>query len=119
MHGRGDDEEEERRRQARENQGRSFEDRWYGSQLDDDDGRRRNRRLRVKQMPLYMTLTVHAVMDVAMKQAGFRSLPDFFEFLLSEYLKASPLDETALKSIPQEEKLQARVLEKRAKNDAK
>lgn len=119
MHGRGDDEEEERRRQARENQGRSFEDRWYGSQLDDDDGRRRNRRLRLKQTPLYMTLTVHAVLDVAMKQAGFRHLPDFFEFLLSEYLKSSPLDETALKSIPGEEELQERALKKRERKDGK
>lgn len=119
MHGRGDDEDEERRRQVQENKGRSFEELWYGSKLEDDDGRRRNRRHRIKPMPLYMTLTVRAVMEVAMKQAGFRTLPDFFEFLLAEYLKTSPLDETALKSIPSEQELQERALKKRAKNDEK
>lgn len=118
MHGRGDDEAEERRRQALEDQRRSFETRWYGKDLD-DDGRRRSRRLRIKPMPLYMTLTVHAVMEVAMKQAGFKSLPDFFEFLLSEYLKTSPLDEKALRSIPSEEELQARALKKREVKDGK
>lgn len=117
MHGK-EDEEEERRRQALEDKDRSFEELWYGRDLE-HDGRRRFRRLRVKQMPLRMTLTVHAAMEAAMVQAGFDNLPEFFEHMLAGYLKQVPLDEKALKSIPSEEELQARALETRAKNDAK
>lgn len=118
MHGRGDDEEAERRRQELEDQRRSFEERVYGKDLT-EDGRRRARRLRVKEMPLRMTLMVHAAMEAAMLQAGFNNLPEFFEHLLAQYLKQVPLDERALKSIPPEEVLQERFLKKRAEKDGK
>ena len=107
MHGRDDDEERERRRQAAENQGVDIEDLIYGKRRKSkhtglDDKRHDMRESRHKAQPLRMRLRTHEVLRRAMKEAGYNSLPKFFELMFATYLKQHPVDDA---DIPSEEEL--------------
>jgi len=123
MHGRGDDEEDERRRLELERQHQSFEVQVYGEKrttaTGETDGRHDLRELRVKPVPLRVRLDVNAVLRAAMKEAGYKSFPKFFERMLAIYLEQHPLDKETAKRLPPVEQLQDQFLKKRDEDDGK
>ena len=116
----GNDEDEERRRQALENQALPLDDLIYGPKrktaTGQEDLRHEARENRVKPVPLRMQLRVNVILRAAMKKAGYKSFPKFFELMLAVYLESHPLDDAL---IPSEEELIRRFLNQRDEDDGR